>query len=297
MMTMAAAAIGTKSIWLVTDRRLTYANGHFSDDAIKQITVETTDGQALLGYAGLGKTASGTEPSQWMSNVLRGRNLSMEHTLGVLADAAKTQLPKHLDLLGSPHAVIAPAFVSGEPRLYVIELIREAGLADYTFAFRRLVANPEAPANSWITPNIVVTGSGRLDLPSDRDWMGELMKLITAHDAGEIPPGRVEHFLAALNYEVSSRESSVGPQCMISWSLLDKTGGLAYFTGTQRDCNAPVIPSVAQGTDMSALIRVLLPHTKPILEAMQRGESKAPDINAINSDLAKLPRYPDEKLN
>ena len=41
------------------------------------------------GTAGLGETAQGTEPADWMSAVLRGRRLSLEQSLGVIADASK----------------------------------------------------------------------------------------------------------------------------------------------------------------------------------------------------------------
>ncbi len=40
--------------------------------------LDTTDGTAVLAYAGLGATAAGTEPSDWMSATLNGLNLPME---------------------------------------------------------------------------------------------------------------------------------------------------------------------------------------------------------------------------
>jgi hypothetical protein len=48
--------------------------------------LETTDDVAILGYAGLGATALGTKPADWMSAVLRGRNLPLEKSLEVLAE-------------------------------------------------------------------------------------------------------------------------------------------------------------------------------------------------------------------
>jgi hypothetical protein len=55
--------------------------------------LETTDGVAILGYAGLGATAGGTEPADWMAAVLRCRNFPLEQSLGILADAMKAQMP------------------------------------------------------------------------------------------------------------------------------------------------------------------------------------------------------------
>jgi hypothetical protein len=80
--------------------------------------LETTDGTALLGYAGLGATALGTEPSDWVKSVLRGRNLPLEQSLGVLTEAMKKQFPRHLVKLpgygGPVHNVIVTAFLGDE---------------------------------------------------------------------------------------------------------------------------------------------------------------------------------------
>ena len=81
-MTLVVAVTGSKSIWLLTDRRLSFPSRAAKDDARKMLLLETTDGTALLGYAGLGATALGTEPGDWMARVLRGRNHPLEQSLG-----------------------------------------------------------------------------------------------------------------------------------------------------------------------------------------------------------------------
>jgi len=116
---------GPESIWLLADRRLSAKGRAFRDDARKTMFLETTDGVAILGCAGLGATARGTEPADWMSAVLRGRNLPLERSLDVLAEAMRTQFPRHLDQMpgvGSrpAHRVIATAFLGGEAKLYTI---------------------------------------------------------------------------------------------------------------------------------------------------------------------------------
>jgi hypothetical protein len=85
------------------------------DDAIKIMGLTTNDGNGILAYAGLGATPKGTQPSEWMSAVLRGRGgLTFDQTLGVLADAATRELPKYLiDVPGGGHFIVAPAFVTG----------------------------------------------------------------------------------------------------------------------------------------------------------------------------------------
>lgn len=73
-MTLVLTVTGRESVWLVADRRLSYIGNRYRDDARKVMFLDTTDGVAILGYAGLGTTALGTEPADWMSAVLRGRN-------------------------------------------------------------------------------------------------------------------------------------------------------------------------------------------------------------------------------
>lgn len=63
------------------------------DDARKVMIPETTDAVAILGYAGLGATALGTEPADWMSNVLRGQNLPLEQSLYDKLNADLATLP------------------------------------------------------------------------------------------------------------------------------------------------------------------------------------------------------------
>src|ERR1051326_3378433 len=82
---------GPEAIWLLADRRLSAGGRQRADNARKVIFLQTMDGTAILGYAGLGMTAMGTEPADWMSAVLRGRNLPLEHSLRVLAEAMKQQ--------------------------------------------------------------------------------------------------------------------------------------------------------------------------------------------------------------
>jgi len=95
-MTLIVAATSPESIWLLADRRISYEHRAPKDDARKIMFLDADDGKAILGYAGLGETAQGTEPADWMSTVLRGRRHFLEQSLGVLADASKRELPPHL---------------------------------------------------------------------------------------------------------------------------------------------------------------------------------------------------------
>ena len=75
-MTFALAATSKKAIWMCADRRISFETRAPKDDGRKLLRLDAADGFALLGYSGLGITALGTEPSDWMSNVLRGRDFT-----------------------------------------------------------------------------------------------------------------------------------------------------------------------------------------------------------------------------
>src|SRR5215469_9746122 len=100
-MTFVLAVNGRDSIWLLADRRLSFERGPPQHDARKIMCIHTLDGTAMLGYAGMGMTAGGNEPSDWMSRVLRGWKLSLEQTLGVLAAGMSRRLPSHLRTLSA----------------------------------------------------------------------------------------------------------------------------------------------------------------------------------------------------
>jgi hypothetical protein len=161
--TLVLTVNGPETIWLLADRRLSSQGRPLRDDARKVMLLHTTDGVAILGYAGLGATALGTEPADWMSAVLRGRNLPLEQSLGTLADAMKRQFPRHMIRIpgdrGAAHSVFVPAFVGGEPRLYTIDLVFAPDRKTYAFRYtRHLVSKPALVAPR--TPRMGLTGSG-----------------------------------------------------------------------------------------------------------------------------------------
>ena len=134
-MTFVLAARTSDSIFLLADRRLSY-DGYQEDDAIKVFALSATDGHALVGYSGLGKTIGGREPSDWMSAVVRGRKGTMEQLLGCIAAAMKRQFPRHIRMVKEPgQSVIAAAIVNGETRIYTISLDvgPSAGMVALTF--------------------------------------------------------------------------------------------------------------------------------------------------------------------
>lgn len=65
-MTLVLSANGPNTHWLCADRRLSAKGVSPFDAATKIAFVESDQDRAILAYAGLGTTASGTQPSDWM---------------------------------------------------------------------------------------------------------------------------------------------------------------------------------------------------------------------------------------
>jgi hypothetical protein len=300
-MTLVATIHTPHTIWMLTDRRLSYPD-HVKDDACKVMSLETPDGIALLGYAGLGATVLGTEPSDWMSNVLRGRPGKLEDSLLLLGQAIQKQLPTHLVKLpqGVPavHTVIAPAFVNGKLNAYAIDTHVDRtsgqitqGLGRYT---RTIGQNRDAPRLSCIA------GSGAAVLSNHINRLAAIKRIATLHDRNKISALAVADELAKLNLFVHEKTSTVGPNCIVAWRYnkegVHQGGGAhQYYTNDQRDSTCPAIPSIGHGTDLRALADI---HMSDIMQWIS-SRGKGPlimDLEKVDAELQKLPTDPDELL-
>jgi hypothetical protein len=259
--------------------------------------LQTTDGVALLGYAGLGATALGTEPADWMSRVLRGRNLPLEQSLGVLAEAVKKQLPRHLIRMPpneiAAHHVIVPAFLHKEPRLYSIDMVLTPDRKDYRFRYTRHVL----PATGG-PPRIGVGGSSALRLIQDDGWMRDLVRVVRANERGNASSRAVADYLARLNSDVAATDELVGSRCIVARRVPSSGGEHWFYTGTKRDASTSSVPSIARGMDMHAFFGAMMPHFMKFGDAMLAGKpSPELDRDEVNAALARLPRNPDENLH
>lgn len=306
-MTLVLSINTSESIWMMVDRRLSYGKGRAPrDDARKVMILEGTDGRALLGYAGLGATASGMEPADWMISVLRGSKRSIEQSLSVLAGAMKRQLPPHLIKLpkGSPlaHTLLITAFVESELRFYTIDLVMPPDRKLWYFRYTRH-ANEKPPNRQLKTPPISVGGSGIGILERNRAWIRPLLRIVKAYNRGKVSDTSVADYLSKLNFFVhrATSDNSVGPSCIVVWrnkvgGIHKMGGGQQSYSGKVRDASTPPIPLLVDGLDMTALIKTLLPHVLESFEKYHRGEEGNLDDSYINEQLALLPRVPDEEL-
>jgi hypothetical protein len=204
-MTLVLAVGGRDSIWLLTDRRLSrrLANGRYEPvraDAIKCTILETLDGVSLLAYAGLGQTPRRTQPSDWMSAVLRGYGgLTIEQALGLLSDAANKELPRYITGAPGGHTIVAPVMLHASCYdLFSIENALETSPRSHFYRFTRWRAHPEA---SWAPP-ISVAGSGSSYLQGNPGWERLLLRIVRANDRGQVSDQYVAQCLAGLNMAV-----------------------------------------------------------------------------------------------
>jgi hypothetical protein len=305
-MTFVLSVIGRDTLWVVADRRLSYDDGrHPVDDAVKIMVLETADGRGLLAYAGLGATPNGTQPSEWMSAVLRGRGgITFDQALGVLSDAAARELPRHLALLsGGGHFIVIPSFLRGSgARLYTIEnvLDRKTGQHWYRYTYH------QRPLPSSPSPRIGVAGSGGLYFHrKGGTWRRDLMRLVKAHDRGKVSAHLVAGQLARLNYQAHRevRDGTVGPRCIVAWRRRPEArhnrpvGGHQFYTGVDRDRDCPAIPTISNGADMQALADIFMGQFQRQIAAhgLAAGAWNF-DHDELGRLLAGIPDKPDEKL-
>ena len=134
--------------------------------------------------------------------------------------------------------------------------------------------------------------------PTDKRWMRDILRLIKAHDAGRITPQPVAAALANLNHRVAGVEPTVGRRCIVAWRFQKGGGAQEFFDGGQREISSSFVwlPINAHGMDVTSLLKVMAPFTITRLDALRRGEAIEMDTEAINTELAKLPDTPDDKL-
>jgi len=295
-MTLVLSVAGERTVWLLADRRLSRNGKPLQDDACKVLLLEAEDGVAVLGYAGLGKTVRGTEPSQWMNGVFRGLSGTVDGYLELLRQALEREFPRHVGHLSNLyHHVIVAAYVKREPRVYTIDMLRDASTGKIEFRVTRHIQRHNKP------PIFRLTGPGGIALLKDRLWMRPLARLVRAHDRGSIDHMPVANYLAGLNAQVSRAigDASVSHQCVVACRHRDGGGGhWTYEDGAFGGHISP--PSIVQGRDMVAFCEPLMEQFQGLFARMQAGEVDVrpsdQEMEELNKKIQLLPMTPDEKL-
>ncbi len=264
---------------------------------MKVMHLRTSDGVGLLAYAGLGATPRGTQPSEWMSAVLRGRgDLSFEHALLVLAAAAIRELPSYISRTpGKSHTIIVPAFVTDVgPRLYTIDnFIDEAGDHWHRQASHHRSDDPGSPS-----ARVGLGGSGG-DYLSQKGWGWQraLLSLVNAHDRGKVSDRCIADELARINCDVHHgiADGSVGPRCVVAWRRRPNArhnssgSGHLFYSGVSRDRQTPAIPGLMHGADVKSI-------GEAFMAPRIAGSGLEFDYDEVNRRLAEVGNEPDENL-
>jgi hypothetical protein len=294
-MTLTLAAFGRRSIWVMTDRRLTFADGSHRDDATKTVNFEATDGLAVIGYAGLGETAAGMQPSQWITNVLRGYKVPLVDSLNILARAAKESFANRLTDLAwagnAAHTFLIAAHVKKEPRLYSIDLLSgDNGLIDFRYTQH---VNPRGVAH-----RLAAAGSGAPFLQAHPRHARAILRAIRATEDERIRPETAAEQLAMVNAEVSRNVSSVSPGCIVLWRYMDVGGG-AHRTFGPDEGNGlfgDLIPTVAGGMPVHEILQAVGPMLAEHTRGMLDGKQSEIDEEEMQRLLSRVKGEPDDAI-
>ena len=264
--------------------------------------LDATDGNAILGYAGLGatNTTNHTEPADWIVKVLRRVNVPLEPSLRIIEAAMHRQFPPHLG--GTPygqpflHSIVAPAFLDRVPRLYTIDFIFAADKKTVTTHFTRRNFNQPLPGIHF--PRLAAVGSGVQALTEIDGWERKLTKLIAAHECNSLPASNVADYFARLSFSVHAEEKSVGSSCIVAWRYPINGGAHRHYDGIHEiRGKLQGLPAIGRGMDIAAICGVLMPIASTKLKKIAAGDVGTDgSFQDENEALARLPFYPDEKL-
>lgn len=297
-MTIILGHAGRETIWMVADRRLTFSSRRTRDDARKMLLLDATDGPALIGYAGFGLTALGTEPSDWISRVLRGRSGTIQECLGWIALAFEKELAPKMRATSRArlpsHHFVSIGFASGKPVIHVVEA---AWFADGT-AHKLMFRFTRFENQHGLPPPFAVSGSGAIPILAQAERLKSLKHLSRAHDRGVLSSLRFADELASLAFDTSRKETTVGPSSIVVWRYRDGRqfkggGGHQFYRDGIRILGDASIPTISRGQDTIAMIDAILPH---MLDEHGRLKQNGIDSSAINAALRLLPYGPDDKL-
>jgi hypothetical protein len=245
------------------------------DDALKIASFQAGDGVALIGYSGLGATAFGGQPSTWISNVLRGRDpkLSVEHCLGILADAMKREFEPHIRRATRNtfvHNMLISALVGKEHRVYSIDMIVDQ--REVRFRFTRHI-HGDGLEPLMITPSLTAIGSGTAALLALPDYRRPALRLVKAFNEGRVRGETVADHLAGICYRVhqNTADGTVGPKCVVAWKDKHYGGGSQAYDALDRDRRGPMLPTISGGMDVRALVQAIAePSFRHLTQLLER---------------------------
>lgn len=253
-MTLIIALHGKSSVWLLADRRLTWPNRRL-DNACKLITLTAMDGRGIMAYSGLGSSSKGTEPSEWMRDILIGHpGATVEQSLSLIWNAMKRELPKHLALMKGAqiHQLMATAIVNDQVRFYGAALELQPGMK--TSGYCSLISADER----GVPPRLCFAGSGSFSMPTLSSWDRDLFRTLAAFEAGKVGARNITDRLARINYLTSLRDASVSPESIVVWSKVGGGGETLFYAGEEITEQDRPVANIWDGKDLNDIISILI---------------------------------------
>lgn len=280
-MTLVVGCSSATGVCLMADRRITFGDGRTVDDAVKVFNYDATDGSAIFGYAGLGQTAGGTEPSEWMLRCLRNLAMPVETAVYMIYEAMAKRLAPHLKGIAwsnseAEHCVLVLAIVNRKPRQYFLSVKRRVdGTVEPTY--RRLHYD-----KLRTPPVLMFAGGSGAHMVSRR----EALKVARAHADGRVSDLALARYFASVIARVHLEVASVGRRS-VGLTRPAVGGGMPFaFDGTENDVAGANIPQLSRGLNMSALAESMLARWREVHAQLQRPPPSAGSV-AMQEYLAK----------
>jgi hypothetical protein len=174
-------------MWQSIDHRLTALPGGrlITDMSVKHVGIKAPDGEALIGYTGLGRLGS-EDLSDWVRKTLRGENRGLEDSIQHIAEEASRAFGSQAFARRLLHVFIVTAFLKGDAYLVAV------ANTDTPFG----VANPPlrrdfvVQPTRLLAPQAIFGGAGVAAMgPEDRQLLS---------DASRRQPRRPDDYLGLL---------------------------------------------------------------------------------------------------
>ncbi len=286
---------------MAADRRLTYPDGRYCDNATKIFRLSTADAEALVAYSGLGATSSGLELSQWLSNTLRGRNMTIEDSINLVANSMYVRFPRQLIFFNlNHHQFIFSYYRKRNPYVKIITMNLDK-------TPRVIIDNIENGVDK-LTPLVVCAGSGRAAFAADRSACRRLVTVLRRHRAHRVSDNVTAAVLASCIAKVGRSLRSVSQSSVVA-TIDPNGGGSHHMYGHSFEVMLPsaacdALPTIARGMDVEALatsmLRVILPF---FAQVWRNGVPTAPPEGAwdtcaeqLKAAVASLPDTPNDDL-
>ncbi|MBT8413956.1 MAG: hypothetical protein KJO30_06440 [Boseongicola sp.] len=299
-MTLALSLQTKDSVWLLTDHRLSAPGFAPVDTAVKATRLELSDGELLVGYAGIGLTPLGSQPSHWIASSFRGTKPAVNDAMYHLRNLALQEFPKHLRRVKRVehrrHEFIASGFKDGRPVVYILRIFEMNGEFQ---ALLNIAQMHHRDAKVGTTIPFVMTGSAVSSIKVlNENTLREVLRYARYYNRSKVSSEVVARCFFQIGSAIYNdcKDGSISPNFLVMWQN-NKTGrhlgGGGAFEFDRSGTITPLdgsIPTIAGGMDINAIHKALFPILEDLGNADEAAESRR------NAALASIPTTPDSKF-